>query len=133
MKESLRILELAFADEPFSFRSKRFELPEIEITPLSVRSGGPEIWMGAFAPPAIEGAARLADGFLAFTPTGLAENFEACDRIGRPRELHRGPAQPRPVLAATRCGHGADARSVQTLVLWTSLGKKWNSTKRTQY
>lgn len=81
--ESLQILRKAFSGEPFSFSGKRFDLPEIEVTPLPIREGGPEIWMGGEVPAAIERAAKLADGFLVFSPNGLELYPEAARALGR--------------------------------------------------
>lgn len=89
MKEALEVLRLAFDGATFSYEGKRFRIPEVEVTPIPVRPGGPGLWMGAFAPAAIERAATYADGFLAFTATGITEYFEACDKVGRPVEEQR--------------------------------------------
>jgi len=88
-EETLAILRHAFAGDPFSFEGKRFTLPEVTVTPPPIRPGGPEIWMGAFAPKAVERAARLADGFLAFDMPNADEYLAACEAIGKPREEQR--------------------------------------------
>lgn len=41
----------------------------VEVTPKPVQSGGPPIWIGATAEPAVRRAGRLADGFMASEPT----------------------------------------------------------------
>lgn len=41
----------------------------VGVTPKPGREGGPPIWIGAHAEPAVRRAARLADGFLAGEPT----------------------------------------------------------------
>jgi alkanesulfonate monooxygenase SsuD/methylene tetrahydromethanopterin reductase-like flavin-dependent oxidoreductase (luciferase family) len=46
----------------------------VAVTPKPGRDGGPPIWIGAHAEPAVRRAARLADGFLAGEPT--LEEFE---------------------------------------------------------
>jgi alkanesulfonate monooxygenase SsuD/methylene tetrahydromethanopterin reductase-like flavin-dependent oxidoreductase (luciferase family) len=85
-EEAIDILRAAFSGKPFSYDGKRFPLPEIHVTPPPIRPGGPPIWMGAFADAAVERAARLADGFLAFDLATAARYMAACERIGRPRE-----------------------------------------------
>ncbi|MBO1901425.1 LLM class flavin-dependent oxidoreductase [Leucobacter weissii] len=82
--DSLEILRLAFAGERFTYSGRRFELPEIEVTPLPIRDGGPEIWMGGEVAPAIRRAAKYADGFLVFSPNGLDEYPAAARELGRP-------------------------------------------------
>jgi alkanesulfonate monooxygenase SsuD/methylene tetrahydromethanopterin reductase-like flavin-dependent oxidoreductase (luciferase family) len=92
MKEAFEILRAAFAGKPFSYTGKRFQVPEILVSPPPIRDGGPEIWMGAFVPAAIDRVAQLADGFLAFGHAGIDEYFAACERHGRPpdeRQLNR--------------------------------------------
>jgi alkanesulfonate monooxygenase SsuD/methylene tetrahydromethanopterin reductase-like flavin-dependent oxidoreductase (luciferase family) len=92
MLEGFEILRLAFAGKPFSYDGKRFQVPEVIITPPPIRDGGPEIWMGAFVPAAVDRVAQHADGFLAFGHAGIEEYFEACGRHGRPpeeRQLNR--------------------------------------------
>lgn len=85
-EEGVDILRAAFAGEPFSRDGRRFPLPEIEVTPPPIRPGGPQIWMGAFVPKAIERCARLADGFMAIDKSTVPAYIEACEKLGRPRE-----------------------------------------------
>jgi alkanesulfonate monooxygenase SsuD/methylene tetrahydromethanopterin reductase-like flavin-dependent oxidoreductase (luciferase family) len=86
MAEGFEILRLAFMGEPFSYEGKRFQVPEIYVTPPPIREGGPEIWAGAFVPEAIDRLAQYADGFLAFGGGTIEEFLRACERHGRPRE-----------------------------------------------
>ena len=88
-EEGIAILRQAFEGKPFSFEGKRFTLPELTVTPPSIRDGGPEIWMGAFAPAAVERAARIADGFLAFDISNADDYLAACDALGKPLEERR--------------------------------------------
>jgi alkanesulfonate monooxygenase SsuD/methylene tetrahydromethanopterin reductase-like flavin-dependent oxidoreductase (luciferase family) len=88
-EEGIAILRKAFAGEPFEFHGKRYDFDQIRVTPPPVREGGPEIWMGGFAAPAIERAARLADGFLEFDPGTHRTYFDACDRLGREKSDQR--------------------------------------------
>jgi alkanesulfonate monooxygenase SsuD/methylene tetrahydromethanopterin reductase-like flavin-dependent oxidoreductase (luciferase family) len=92
MVEGIEVLRKAFAGTPFTYEGKRFAMPEITVTPPPIRPGGPEIWMGAFVPAAIDRVAQYADGFLAFGHGGIDEYFAACERHGRPpeeRQLNR--------------------------------------------
>jgi len=89
MAEGFDILRAAFRGQPFSYEGKRFNVPEIYVTPPPIREGGPEIWMGAFVPAAIDRVAQYADGFLAFGHAGIDEYFAACERHGRPPERRR--------------------------------------------
>lgn len=88
-EEGVAILRKAFAGEPFSFEGKRYNFGEINVTPGPIRPGGPQIWMGAFAPAAIERAARIADGFLEFDIGTSKHYFETCDALGKPSSEQR--------------------------------------------
>lgn len=86
MAEGGDILRAAFRGEPFSYEGKRYNVPEIHVTPPPIREGGPEIWAGAFVPAAIDRLTRFADGFLAFGAGTTEEYLAACERNGRPPE-----------------------------------------------
>lgn len=49
--------------------------PDVVVTPLPARRGGPPIWIGGLSEPAARRAGRIADGFMAteVTPASLAE------------------------------------------------------------
>jgi alkanesulfonate monooxygenase SsuD/methylene tetrahydromethanopterin reductase-like flavin-dependent oxidoreductase (luciferase family) len=87
--EGIAILRAAFSGQAFSFAGKQYVVPEIKVTPPPVRPGGPQLWMGAFHPRAIERAARLADGFLAFDLANIEEYIAACNQIGKPAAEQR--------------------------------------------
>lgn len=88
-EEGIAILRKAFAGEPFEFHGKRYDFDEIRVTPGPVREGGPEIWVGGFAPKAVERAARLADGFLEFDLGTHRTYFEACEALAKPKSEQR--------------------------------------------
>ena len=89
MEEGIAILRKAFAGETFSFHGKRYDFQDIHITPDPVRPGGPPIWVGAAVPKAIERAALLGDGYLAWDLTTYDAYFAACDALGRPKSEQR--------------------------------------------
>jgi alkanesulfonate monooxygenase SsuD/methylene tetrahydromethanopterin reductase-like flavin-dependent oxidoreductase (luciferase family) len=86
MKEGFDILRAAFGGTPFAYDGKRFRLPDVFVSPPPIREGGPEIWMGAFVPAAIDRVAQFADGYLAFGAETIAEYLAACERQGRDPE-----------------------------------------------
>ena len=51
------------------------------VSPRPVREGGPELWIGALSPPAIDRAARLADGFICVLPNQIGEYVQARARL----------------------------------------------------
>jgi alkanesulfonate monooxygenase SsuD/methylene tetrahydromethanopterin reductase-like flavin-dependent oxidoreductase (luciferase family) len=83
MEEGLEIIRHAFTGEEFSFGGAHWQLPNVLVTPGPIRPGGPEIWLGGTAAPAIERAARLADGFLASQDRHGTRFIEAAARLGR--------------------------------------------------
>jgi alkanesulfonate monooxygenase SsuD/methylene tetrahydromethanopterin reductase-like flavin-dependent oxidoreductase (luciferase family) len=57
----------------------------VAVRPLPARAGGPPIWIGALAEPAIRRAGRIADGFMAteVTPATFQAQVEAARRARR--------------------------------------------------
>ena len=62
MEEGVAILRKAWSGEPINFSGKRFQIGDLAVAPVPEKT--PRILMGGMAPPAIERAARLGDGFL---------------------------------------------------------------------
>lgn len=52
------------------------------VAPGPVRPGGPELWIGALSPPAVERAARLGDGLLCVLPDQMATYVQGRRRLG---------------------------------------------------
>ena len=90
-EQSLSILRRLWAGETVTTDGDhdRFGLREARVSPCPPEPV--EVWIGASAPPAIDRAARLGDGWLAapgLTPAEAAEQLAlyraACERHGRP-------------------------------------------------
>lgn len=84
MEEGVAILRRAFTGDEFSFSGRHWQLPTLRVTPGPIRPGGPQIWLGGVARPALERAARIADGFLASQDHHGSAFLEAAERLGRP-------------------------------------------------
>jgi alkanesulfonate monooxygenase SsuD/methylene tetrahydromethanopterin reductase-like flavin-dependent oxidoreductase (luciferase family) len=54
----------------------------VRVAPRPVRDGGPELWIGALSSPAIERAARLADGFVCVLPAQIPEYVQTRRALG---------------------------------------------------
>lgn len=87
IEESIEILRRAWTGEPINFSGKRFEIGDIRVTPAPPNP--PRIFIGGMAPPAIDRAARIGDGFLSTGGLGhddyvasLASNNTADDQAG---------------------------------------------------
>jgi alkanesulfonate monooxygenase SsuD/methylene tetrahydromethanopterin reductase-like flavin-dependent oxidoreductase (luciferase family) len=89
MEEAIAVLRGAFANELFSFAGAHWSFPELKVSPPPVHPGGPQIWMGGTAPPALDRAARLGDGFMASTNDEVLGYLEACERNAVPAEQRR--------------------------------------------
>jgi alkanesulfonate monooxygenase SsuD/methylene tetrahydromethanopterin reductase-like flavin-dependent oxidoreductase (luciferase family) len=99
MEEGVEVIRRAFTGEEFSFSGQHWELPALRVTPGPIRPGGPEIWLGGTARPALERAARIADGFLASQDHHGTAFLEAAERVGRP-ELRGQTARTARLLVA---------------------------------
>ena len=83
MEEGVAILRQAWTGERVNFEGKRFAVADLPITPTPVHK--PDILLGGMVEPAIERAARIADGFLCTGGIGLDEYCEALDKVGKPQ------------------------------------------------
>jgi probable F420-dependent oxidoreductase len=61
-EEFIAAMRAAWGPDPVRFEGRFYHIPESKINPKPVQVGGPPILLGAFTPPAIERAARIADG-----------------------------------------------------------------------
>ena len=91
-EESVEILRLCWAGEPFSFRGKHYTLEDVQIRPRPFQRPGPSLWIGASVPAAARRAGRVADGFVG-TPSTSLENATRLADIYRhaAREAGREP------------------------------------------
>ena len=69
--EAIEILRLAWKDEPFSFKGKRYELSNINVYPKPVQPLGPPLWIAAMKEPGALRAARIETNLL---PQGRRED-----------------------------------------------------------
>jgi len=60
LEEFVEVLRLAWSGEPFSFHGKHLSYDEVMVRPKPARPI--PIWLGGGTPPALERAARMADG-----------------------------------------------------------------------
>ena len=90
LEEGLAILRAAFAGETFTHRGHHFDLGELTITPQPDPGAAPELWIGGFAPVAIERGARLADGMLLPIPSLWPQYESECEKAGRVPRIAAG-------------------------------------------
>jgi alkanesulfonate monooxygenase SsuD/methylene tetrahydromethanopterin reductase-like flavin-dependent oxidoreductase (luciferase family) len=99
MEEGVAIIRQAFSGEEFSFRGRHWDLPAVKVTPGPIRPGGPPVWLGGTAAPALERAARIADGFLASQNRHGTAFLEAAARLGRPELMGQTARTARLLIA----------------------------------
>ena len=62
IEEAIAIIRKAWAGERLNFEGKRFRVGDVRVTPVPEHT--PHLYLGGMAEPAIDRAARIADGFL---------------------------------------------------------------------
>ena len=81
LEEGVEILRRAWSGEPVAFDGRRFQVPDVRVTPTPRTP--PPLLIGALTPPAIERAARIGDGFLSSSNDHHATYLDAVARLGR--------------------------------------------------
>ncbi|MEP5764192.1 MAG: LLM class flavin-dependent oxidoreductase [Halieaceae bacterium] len=81
VEEGIEIIRRSWSGEPVNFEGKRFNVGDLRVTPAPVHQ--PDILLGGMVEPAIERAARVADGFLCTGGIGLDMYSEALHKQGK--------------------------------------------------
>ena len=81
IEEAIAIIRKAWAGEPLNFSGKRFQHGDVCVTPRPEHP--PRLLLGGMAEPAIERAARIADGFLSTGGIGHDVYVESLRKQGR--------------------------------------------------
>jgi probable F420-dependent oxidoreductase len=76
VEEFIAAMRAAWGPNPVTFEGRFYRIPTAQINPKPLQQGGIPILMGGFAPPAIERAARIAEGF-----NPIAISFEALEAM----------------------------------------------------
>ncbi|MGI9614857.1 MAG: LLM class flavin-dependent oxidoreductase [Acidimicrobiales bacterium] len=63
-EEGIDILRLAWADGPFSYQGKRYQLDDVDVHPKPVQDGGPPLWIAAMSEAGANRAARFGTHLL---------------------------------------------------------------------
>ena len=67
--ETIEICRQAWGPGRVEHAGRHYRVENLTVTPKPARPGGPPIWLGATAEPAVRRAARIADGWMASAPT----------------------------------------------------------------
>lgn len=106
LEECIAILRLALSGEAFSFVGEHFQLENVKVTPPPLPGQETRIWIGAVSEPAMQRAARIADGWEA----SFADHMLALrDKVARYRALAAEHGRPS-TLALMRDVHIAPTR-----------------------
>jgi len=81
MEEGFAIIRKAWAGERLNFEGKRFKVGDVRITPAPEHA--PRLFLGGMAEPAIDRAARIADGFLSTGGIGNDVYVKCLEKNGR--------------------------------------------------
>ena len=81
VEEGIEVIRRCWSGQPVNFSGKRFSVGDIAVSPAPVRA--PDILLGGMVEPAIDRAARIADGFLCTGGIGLELYAEALVRHGK--------------------------------------------------
>jgi alkanesulfonate monooxygenase SsuD/methylene tetrahydromethanopterin reductase-like flavin-dependent oxidoreductase (luciferase family) len=84
MEEAIEIIRRAWAGDAVSFDGKRFKVGNVRITPTPEHK--PKLYLGGMAEPAINRAARIADGFLSTGGIGHDIYLDCLGKNGRAAE-----------------------------------------------
>lgn len=84
VEEAIAIIRKAWAGERINFEGKRFKVGDLRITPVPEHP--PKIFLGGMVEPAIDRAARIADGFLSTGGIGQDVYLECLKRHGKSPE-----------------------------------------------
>ena len=69
LSEGIRVLRKLWSGETVAHEGRFYPFPEVAIEPPPVQPGGPPIWCGGRADPALRRAGRLADGWMSYVVT----------------------------------------------------------------
>ena len=81
VEEGIEVLRRSWSGAPVNFSGKRFNIGDVRVTPAP--ESLPRILLGGMVEPAIQRAARIADGFLSTGGIGLDVYNEALEKSGR--------------------------------------------------
>lgn len=80
--EALELLDRLWREDEVTFQGEEFEFEDVSVNPKPVQDGGPEVWLGGRAPPALRRAADMADGW-------FVDPRISFDELAEPDEYYR--------------------------------------------
>ncbi len=83
VEEGIEIIRRSWTGQPVNFAGKRFTVGDLAVTPAPIDK--PKILLGGMVEPAIDRAARIADGFLSTGGIGMDIYCDALEKHGKQR------------------------------------------------
>lgn len=121
LEECIAILRLALAGGEFSFNGKHFHIENLTVTPPPLPGTSTRIWIGAVSEPAMQRAARIADGWEA----SFADHMlDLAEKVARYRAMAKEHGQPS-TLALMRDVHVAVSRDKIDPHFLSNVVKVW--------
>jgi probable F420-dependent oxidoreductase len=83
--EFIQVLKAIWTTNPAEFHGKYYQLPKSHILPKPVQKPHPPIYLAAFAPPALQRLATMADGWnpVAIPVAGMAQMFQGIQQMAK--------------------------------------------------
>lgn len=124
LEEAMEIIRAAWSGERVAFQGKRFTVNDLPISPAPQQA--PRLLLGGMALPAIERAAKLADGFLSTGGIGHDVYVAAAETAGRADDAaifagHWAIVSPDPKAEARRVGPYV-LNQANTYIKWGAFG-----------
>jgi probable F420-dependent oxidoreductase len=97
--EIIHALNALWSPDPVEFHGKYYEIPQTDFNPKPIQKPRPPLLIAAFAPAAVERAARLADGFNPIARPTVAETEQiVIGELQAWQAAGREPAKPEIVM-----------------------------------
>ena len=112
--EAIELLKKLWTGKSVTHKGRFYQVENLAIGPATIQEPHPPVWMGGFAPKALERVGRLADGFLA-GPVGPERVKRALSTVrDSARKAGRDPAKLATAALVYLCVDSDKERAVQT-------------------
>lgn len=82
MEEVLELLRRLWVEDGVNYDGEEFTVSNVSVNPKPVQPGGPDVWIGGSAEPAVRRAARMGDAWFASSLDSMAD-LDGADRAYR--------------------------------------------------
>lgn len=110
MEEAIIVLRQAWSGEALDFAGAHFQVSGVQVAPRPIQQGGPPIWVGAQAKPAIMRAARMGDAWVA---DNIQQLSTLAPQVGEYRSMARGLGRDPDLVVMRKVGVGKTRQQVE--------------------